>query len=87
MAKVMMSEDPGSQARMLTIYIDKQFDVASEASAIRRGIKDACKAVADKWVEENHDKVMARLNVDAIANMIMLEVANDIKQDARKDKK
>lgn len=87
MARASISESPGSTARLITIEIERQFDASSEASAIRQAIKSAAKDVAEKWIEENRDKVMERLNVDAIANMIMIEVANGIKKDIREEDK
>lgn len=80
-----ISNDPRSNERVITIYMEKQFDVHDEASAIRKALTEAAKLFAEKWVEENRDKVIERLNVDAIANMIMLEIANDVKKDARKE--
>lgn len=82
--RMTISNDPMSNDRVITIYMEKQFDVQAEGSAIRRAMIEAAKMFAEKWIEENRDMIIARLNVDAIANMIMLEVANDIKKDARK---
>ena len=85
MAKGFIQEDIESNTRQIVIQIERQFDPYIEASTIRMALQNAAKEFAEKWVEENRDKIIERLNVDAITNMIMLEVANDIKKDARKD--
>ena len=85
MARVMINDSPGGDQRQLTVFIERQLDASTQAGIIREAMKDIAKAFAEKWLEENRDKVIERLNVDAIANMVMLEVANDIKKDARKE--
>jgi len=78
---------PNNTNRILTIEIQRQFDASDEASAIRAALKSAVITIAEKWIEENKDKVYERLNTDAIANMIMVEVANSIKKDIREETK
>lgn len=85
MAKLTISDNPADNSRTLAITIERQFDAADEASMLRQALKSAAEAVAEEWIEKNRDKIIERLNVDAIANMVMLEVANDIKKDARKE--
>lgn len=77
MAKAYTSLDPLSDSRQVTIQIERQFDPTVEASIIRDALKTAATTFAEKWIEENNDKIVERLNVDAIANMIMLEVAKE----------
>lgn len=88
MAKAFTSTDPISDSRQVTIQIERQFDPAVESSIIRDALKTTATTFAEKWIEENNDKIMERLNVDAIANMIMLEVAQGVKGNilAPKDK-
>ena len=78
---VTISSSPRDNTQRLVVEIEKQFDIKAEHSAIREAVKEVAKTVADKWLEENRDKVMERLNVDAIANMILLEVAKQTKDD------
>lgn len=86
MARVIVNEDVANNERVISIHLEKQFDVYAEASAIRKAMVEAARLFAEKWLEENRDKVIERLNVDAIANMIMVEVANDIKNQVREKK-
>lgn len=85
MARVTISEDPAGTGYQIVAFIEKSLDVRENGSLMREAVKEMAKEFAGKWVEENRDKVIERLNVDAIANMVMLEVANDIKKDARKE--
>lgn len=85
MAKGFIQEDPTSSGRQIVIHIEKQFDPAIETSIIRRALENSAKEVADKWIEENRDKVFERLNVNAIANMILLDVAKQTKKDILKE--
>lgn len=82
MATVNVSAD--DRGYELSIYVDRQFDPMQDGGIIRTALIDAAKQVADKWIEENRDLIYARLNVDAIANMIMLDVANAISSDVSK---
>jgi hypothetical protein len=70
-----------SDTRRIVIEVEKQFDPAVEASMIRKAIEKVAKEEAERWLEANRDLVINRLNVDAIANMIMLEVATQTKRD------
>lgn len=87
MATARISNDVASGNRVLTVELERNLgmNASDEASLLRQAVRDGIKKVAEQWVEENRDKIIERLNVDAIANMIMLEVANDIKKDARKE--
>ena len=84
MATVESYDDPRSTGKKFIITLERELDPAVAAGILREAIADAAKQFAATWIDENRDKIIARLNVDAIANMIMLEVANDIKKDARK---
>ena len=79
MATVKISAPIDRGGKEIGIFIENQFDPAIEASIIREALKDAAKTFAKEWIEENNDKILKRLNVDAIANMIMLEVASQTK--------
>ena len=80
MARGFISTDVGNNSRQITIQIEKQFDISQEASMIREALKGVAQEFAKDWLENNRDKVMERLNVDAIANMILLEVAKETKE-------
>lgn len=88
MAKGFIENNVLNESRRIVIEIEKQFDPAVEASIIRDALKKSAKEFADKWLEENRDKVVERLNVDALANMILLEAAKQTKDDilSTKDK-
>jgi hypothetical protein len=84
MANVSIQNDPMSLDQILTVSMTRQLDASTQHSVIREALKDVAKAYAESWLEENRDKIFERLNVDAIANMIMLEVANQTKDDVLK---
>jgi hypothetical protein len=87
MARASVITEPGYAGKTFSVHIEQQFDITAEASAIRKAVTSVAEQVAEKWVEGNRDKIMERLNIDAIANMIMLEVAKEIKSEiVNKDK-
>lgn len=86
MAKGFVQDDLQSNTRQIVIQIEKQFDPYVEASFIRQALKSTAASFAEKWLEENNDKIMERLNIDAITNMIMLEVAKQVKDDTTNHK-
>ena len=79
MATATITSNADNTGKELRIYIENHFDPAVYASIIREALKTAATNYAEKWIEENNDKIMQRLNVDAISNMIMLEVAKSVK--------
>ena len=83
MARATISEPADSHERVITIKIERQFDPSVEQSILREALLSEAKQFAKMWMELSQDKIFARLNVDAIANMVMVEVAKDIKNDIR----
>jgi hypothetical protein len=75
MATVTIENDPEQVGKKIIIFIEYQFDPRTEGSMIREALKQAAKEYAEEWVQGNSDKITERLNVDAITNMIMIEVA------------
>ena len=75
MATVTIENDPEQVGKKIIIFIEYQFDPRTEGSMIREALKQAAKEYAEEWVQGNSDKIAERLNVDAITNMIMIEVA------------
>lgn len=88
MARVSLVNDPTSMSQMLTIQLERDLDMNSPTSAIHKAIHEGIATLAEDWIERNKDKIYERLNVDAIANMIMVETAKQIKDDiTTKEKK
>ena len=81
MATGRITNDQNSGQRIIQVAIEKCLDPQDEASFIREALKNVAKQFAEHWLEENKDRVLERLNVDAIANMILLEVAKQTKDD------
>lgn len=82
MATVKITDHPtGYDGKEILLYIERQFDPAVEASMIRDALKEAARQFADEWLEENRDRVIERLNVDALANMVLLEASKQVKND------
>ena len=67
-----------NQQYELRIFLEKTFDVRTDASIISQALKDAAADVAKKWAKENADKIYERLNIDAISNMMMADLSAQI---------
>ena len=81
MATVTMTTPVGTNGTELRVFIERQFDTKDEVSAIRQAIKELVQHYAENWIEENIGEIYAQLNVEAIANMILIEVAKQVKTD------
>ena len=81
MATITMTKSVGMDGTELRVFVERQFDTKDEASAIRQAIKDLTQHYAENWIEENIGEIYAQLNVEAIANMILIEVAKQVKTD------
>lgn len=77
MARATISENIATGGRTLVVELERNLgmDAKDEASLLRQSVREGIKKIAEQWVEENRDKIIERLNVDAVANMIMLEAA------------
>lgn len=82
MPRVRIADSIGKNSQILSVEIARQFEMEAEKSMLREAMKDIAKEAAEQWLLENRDKIYERLNVDAIANMIMIELANSIKNEA-----
>jgi hypothetical protein len=88
MAKVRLQSNIERDGTEIAVFIENQFEPGVRASIIRQALVEASKQFAEKWLEENKDKIIERLNVDAIANMVLLEVAKQTRDDiVGKDRK
>jgi hypothetical protein len=83
MARVSIADSIGKNTQIFSVEIARQFEMEAEKSMLREAMKDIAKETAEQWLLENRDKIYERLNVDAIANMIMIELANSIKNETR----
>lgn len=88
MATVTISTDASSTSYIITTYIEKNLNPSDQKNALNMALRDIAGAYAEQWLVDNLDKIYERLNVDAIANMIMVEVAKQTKDNiTSKEKK
>ena len=81
MATVTMTDQPSRDGRELSVFIENQFDTSNEIGAVRQAIKEMTKQYAESWIEEHLGEIYGQLNVEAIANIILIEVAKQVKTD------
>lgn len=81
MASVSFESSPSSLDYYMNVKIEKSLNPDTQSSILREALVKIASDFAAQWLEENKDKVIERLNVDAIANIILLEVAKQTKND------
>lgn len=76
---VTITDSPDRMSYQIVAHIEKALDVHDNASMIRQAMKDMAQAFAEEWAIDNLDAIYKEINAKAIANLIMIEVANQVK--------
>lgn len=87
MVRVTLGQSKDTLSYQIIAYIEKELDTRDEASVIKEAIKDMAKEYAEQWLVDNLDKVYKNLNVEAISNLVMVEVAKQVKDNIVKEEK
>ena len=61
--------------KMITVWIEKQLTF----DAIAESVEMAKKEIAKKIWDENHDKIMAEMNLTGLANLIAIHASKALK--------
>lgn len=84
---VSISDDISSSDKIITAHIEDLLNPNDKIGPIQRAIQEIAKKYADEWIENNLSAIYKQLNVEAISNLIMVEVAKQVKDNIVKEKK
>jgi hypothetical protein len=65
----------------LVAEIEKQLDPENTKSIISETLREIAKEYAEQWLIDNLQEVYSYINAEAIANMLLVEVAKQVKND------
>lgn len=70
---------PGFDGTRVIVDIQNTLNPQDQKGIIQAAMHDIAVAYAEKWAETNIKEIYAELDVKAISNIIMLEVAKQVK--------